>query len=163
MGDLSIDGKVILKYILKKYFRVCASLDWNHLTHNRLLCTLWWVSVFQKWRRNSWQDKRLLDSREGLCCMESVSDTLHSASSYGPKGFHTDERSARREIALFRCSNRVEVDWDNLNAILLLLLCTRTVLALVRQRVGSLIFLSMIVLKCDGRGQRVNKKNGSGF
>jgi hypothetical protein len=49
-------------------------------------------------------------------------------------------------------SNRGEVDSDNLYA-LLLLLCTRTVLVLVRQRVGSLIFLSMIVLKFGGRGR----------
>jgi hypothetical protein len=55
------------------------------------------------------------------------------------------------------------VNSDNLYA-LLLLLCTRTVLlTLVRQRVGSLIFLSMIVLKFGGREQGVNKKNGSGF
>jgi hypothetical protein len=60
-----------------------------------------------------------------------------------------------------RCSNRQEVDSDNLNA-LLMLPCTRALLALVRQRVRSLILLSMIVLKFDGKGQRVNKKNGSG-
>lgn len=98
--------------------------------------------------------------------MESASYILSSAGSYGPRGFYTDARTAKREIALFRCSNRVKVDSDNLYVLLLLLLpllFTRTVLALVRQRVGCLIFLSMIVLKFDGRGERVNKKNGSGF
>jgi hypothetical protein len=59
----------------------------------------------------------------------AASYILSSASSYGPQCFYVDARTAKREIALFRCSNRVEVDSDNLYLLLLLLLllllCTR--------------------------------------
>jgi hypothetical protein len=117
------NSEIYLEEILYELWQ----LDCKHLTHKRLLWTLSWISLVQKWRTNPWQAKILSDSHEGVCCM--VSATYWVLSVAMVLRVSIQMRTARREIALVRGTSRSrgEVDSDNLYVLLLLLLCTTSV------------------------------------
>jgi hypothetical protein len=65
MGDLDVDGRVILKWLLKE--TGYEGMNWIQVIHNRVQ---WWGLVnlrFPEKAENSWPAEQLLTSQEGLC------------------------------------------------------------------------------------------------
>jgi hypothetical protein len=73
LEDLGVEGKIIIKYIFKKWD---GGVYWIHLAQNS---DKWWASLkrvinsgVHKMLGVSWLDKRLLSSEEGLSSTELV-------------------------------------------------------------------------------------------